>query len=408
MSWQEQINQQFIIVCGDGNRYTPLWPASSVTKEVEFNITEFNFPGTDGTFVDRRRPKGAKYAMDIVFQGLDHLDTARSFETSAKDTRPWVVEHPLYGRLTVQPVSLTFDNTTLNNSRVTGTLIETIEQSSLVLSDDPPDFIQGLKNDVDTTGQPTFTYVFETPDDSLRATYSELYFSGENSGAPQFQQEEYANLFNQANAAILNATNDPLAALRSIQQLLGYPAYLEISVKNRLDIFKQQLDQLFAGVGKINNPEGKPLFEFNAGSVISSMCVATALPLSTDYVNVAQVVDVINELIIVENTFIGVLDSIQTPNGGDTDSYVPDYPFINSVITIIDYTISNLFNIALGARQERRIFLEYDSNLIVQAHRFYGLGLTDEELELFRTSNNIGLSEILLLRHGRELVYYIQ
>jgi hypothetical protein len=40
-------------------------------------------------------------------------------------------------------------------------------------------------------------------------------------------------------------------------------------------------------------------------------------------------------------------------------------------------------------------------------HRFYGLDLADENITRIIDSNNIGINEILEVKKGRKIVYYV-
>jgi hypothetical protein len=69
--------------------------------------------------------------------------------------------------------------------------------------------------------------------------------------------------------------------------------------------------------------------------------------------------------------------------------------------------ISNLYSIAFAAKQEREYVLDKDSNPILLTHKFYGLDKNDVNLEKFISTNDIGLTEILNIRKGRKIVYYV-
>jgi len=73
---------------------------------------------------------------------------------------------------------------------------------------------------------------------------------------------------------------------------------------------------------------------------------------------------------------------------------------------LVNYTISNLFNIAINAKQERSIIVEDDTNLVALAHRFYGLAPDDSTIEDLMLGNKIGLSELLIIKKGRKISYY--
>ena len=113
---------------------------------------EFNFPGVSGSLVSRRLPKGRRYALELYFQGEDNTTIADAFETSADDPRPWTLSHPLYGQLTVQPLSLSFDNSKMNSTRVTGTVVETI-------TDQYPRATTNATNQVQQPAQPVWRLI---------------------------------------------------------------------------------------------------------------------------------------------------------------------------------------------------------------------------------------------------------
>ena len=101
------------------------------------------------------------------------------------------------------------------------------------------------------------------------------------------------------------------------------------------------------------------------------------------------------------------LDVIQTDDSDELDSYVPDNQAMQLISSLVNFTLSNLFIIALNAKQERSIVLEADSNLINLAHRFYSLDLDDENIDELILNNNIGINEHLLVKKGRIIRYYV-
>jgi hypothetical protein len=406
MSWEESIKQNFIITCGDGQVYQPLYDDKAIVKDVEYNLSEFNFPNVEGTFVDRRLRKGSRYALDILFQGANHLNESERFERSAKDRRPWVVEHPKYGRLNVQPASLNFDDTSLNYTRITGTLLETILRGLPTVTINPVDQIEELRRLSFDSGALLFASEPTIPQ-NMAVANSAFYSAGVNSGAPQIQTEAYFNLFNDANSAILNATAQPLAAIRALQAVIGAPAQFEISVRQRLQILSNQFAGLILTIGNISSQAGKLQFETTTGSVLSSMCSAASTPQPNDYVNMVDVLNIVKILLDTQSAFISALDTLQTDNGGDTDSYVPGFQFVTDVTDVVNFTVSELFAIAIGAQQERSILCENDTNVILLAHRFYGLDQNDANIQRIMDNNSIGLSELLDIKKGRKILYYV-
>jgi hypothetical protein len=383
-----------------------LYDDKAIVKDVEYNLSEFNFPNVEGTFVDRRLRKGSRYALNILFQGANHLNESERFERSAKDRRPWVVEHPKYGRLNVQPASLNFDDTSLNYTRITGTLLETILRGLPTVTINPVDQIEELRRLSFDSGALLFASEPPIPQ-NMAVANSAFYSAGVNSGAPQIQTEAYFNLFNDANSAILNATAQPLSAIRALQAVIGAPAQFEISVRQRLQILSNQFAGLILTIGNISSQAGKLQFETTTGSVLSSMCSAASTPQPNDYVNMVDVLNIVQILLDTQAAFISALDTLQTDNGGDTDSYVPGFQFVTDVTDVVNFTVSELFAIAIGAQQERSILCENDTNVILLAHRFYGLDQNDANIQRIMDNNSIGLSELLDIKKGRKILYYV-
>jgi hypothetical protein len=152
----------------------------------------------------------------------------------------------------------------------------------------------------------------------------------------------------------------------------------------------------------------KSLFENNAGMIISAMAVSASTPNSQqDYSNADSVFQIIDIILDAYNDYVSALDSLQTDNGGDLDSYLPNFELSTQIADLVNYTVSNLFTIALSAKQLRSFILDAESNVILLAHKFYGLDLEDSAIDEFIAQNAIGLNEMLILPAGKTVVYYV-
>lgn len=408
MSWIEQTQAELIIRCGDGKEYRPLW--LNAAKDVEYNVSEFNFPNLPGTLVARTQVRGSRYALEVYFQGEDHLSQALAFEVSARDARAWTVSHPFYGAITVQPISLNFDFTKYNVSRITGTIVETIDDGNPKATLVPVDKINDDKSIFDEVASISFDNNVQ-PDtadiNTLTANALDLYTKGAVKAADTSEAESYLNLFNSANAAIIDATAEPLAAIQKTQALLSAPSQFKVSAQTRVNLFVDQFEGLNNSVSNIVTRSEKKIFENNAGTLLAAMAVSAATPLPGNYGSRGSVLSVIDLLLANYNLYLLSLDSLQSANGGNVDSYMADAETLTNLDGLIKYTISSLFAIALNAKQERSVYIEDDSNIILLAHRFYGLDESDNSINELIANNNIGLSEMLGLRKGRKIIYYV-
>ena len=424
MSWIDKVQNPFIIVTGDGVTYEDLlWKNDSI-KEIDYNISEFDFPNIQGSLIFRGTNRARKFSLHIIFQGDDQLDNADQFEASANDPRAWIVQHPIYGTLTVQPVSLKFDPSGFNTTIVTGTLLETITFGGPKITQDPRINILFQKQQTDDLTAEAYQVEITQlkpgiKDVSTLSGFNKLVY---DIGAKTVKLTEdagnYFNAFNAANASIQSLVSNPLLAMQDLQTVINYPSQFVDSIKNRIITIQTQFSSLSAQVGKILSINDKKSFEATGSTLVSSMAVTsvtsydangnvvvgTILP---DYATKQDVLDVITDIQTMYNAFLALLDQLQTTNGGLETSYIPDAGTLQALDQIIGFTVTNLAGIALSSKQERVVLLTEDSNVIIQAHKYYGLLVDDSTIDAVINNNNIALNELIQLSKGRQLLFYI-
>lgn len=409
MSWQETIQRGIIITTGDGRRWEPLYIMTPLSYG--FNIAEYNFPYIEGTKVDRFEAQGVRFELDLIFQGENHLETKDQFILSSKDKRPWTIQHPIHGIRIGHPLALSFDSSGLNTTRITGTFAETLSddapRGSVSVQDQTNDAAEGL---TEASNEYFDSNADVTPSDvnQMQSDLQSNYEIAAEKLTPGDIANRYLQAFNTAKNAINVATTEPLRAITAIRTVLTAPAAFEQSVQNRIDLFRDQLAQYRLTIPSVTTPSQKITYEVNTSAMISGMVLSAINPLNeSDYLNAPQVLSISQQIVESYNQVISDLDSLQTDNGGDEDSYIPNYETVSIMNSMVNLMASELFNIALGARQQRTVTLEADSDVINLTHRFYGLDENDLNLDEFIRNNSIGLNELLLIRKGRTITYYV-
>lgn len=418
MSWVDKVATNLVITTGDGKSYNALW--KNAATSTDYNTTGFEFIGVPGSYADRREEAGSKFTIDWWFVGPDHLDVFEAFKKSAADKRQWVVTHPIYGVILCQPVSITYDHSDLNTTHLTGTLMETINQNGPQITVNPADKITGDKYDLDAIYEKAFvTDIPEPPTAVINTQLNNvnlLYNKASAKINDTLDAQEYFNLFNEAISAVNLATALPLDAIRSVQAMINAPALFVENVKSRINILVDQFNLLRTTIENIVDRNSAKIYENNAGEVVASLCLASVSNISQntddtgddfDYSNRVQVGQVIDSIRQAYADYISDLDSMQAINYASEDSYMPDAESIMALGAIVNYTIANLSVIGLSAKQERVIFLEKDGNIIMLAHRFYKPQPDDSHIKKFISDNSIGINELLGLRKGRRIVYYV-
>lgn len=406
MSWIDKNNNEFIITTGDGKEYRPLW--KSLAKAKEYNTAQFNFPNLPGTLVKREMPMGRSFTQELFFEGDDHLDVSDAFERSADDKRNWRVQHPYYGLIFVQPLSIAYDNSDYNVTKLNISMMETIIEDAPRVKVDPIDSIkidasilnESLEQDITAKIQPTDI-------NNMKATNNKAY----NLSVPVIklpeQFEAYYNAFNQASSFVSTATATPVLAMRATISLLSYPQNFNSSVDNRVDILRKTFDDLRDSLNGAMSVAGKQIFQIHGSALLSGMCFSSATPLDGDYTSRVGVFNVATVLFNTYNQFLTDLDSIQTPTGGSPFSFIPSASSMLQLGDLVYYSIANLYQIALNGRVERKIITERDTNVILLTHRFYGLDDQDNNMNELIKNNGWGLKHILHIEKGTKVVYYI-
>lgn len=419
MSWQDNIKQDFTITTGDGVTYTPLWdPTRSVILVQEFNIADFDFKAIPGTLIDRGEVKGNIYDIEVCFVGADHLIHAKNFRESAADAsaktkgrlkRPWTINHPYYGILVVQPIKLRYGNDEGNVSRISGQVIETIKAESLGTGVDPFDKIAIDKLNVDAA---LFdTYLAKVPEPQVMDMRSmDLNVETLNTKVSPLVKltddyNKFKNGLNTAHSYIALATDFPGKAIAAIQAVISFPAQFNDSEMDRLLMLAEAFADFYNYL--VDLPESLAvLYENNAGTVISAMCLASVTNITDDYDNTPDVIEVIEIIVDTYNQHLLNLDALQAVNGSGLHAYIPDTNSLNQLSALVNYTVSALLVIAANAKQMNIYELPDDDNAIKLAYKLYG-SAADEIVDQLISDNDINYREMLVIKKGREIIYYV-
>jgi hypothetical protein len=418
MSWITNINQDMVIRTGDGKEYRPYWFDANYNKQ--FNIAEFDFRRVQGTLVIRGTQKGRVFDINIVFQGDDCLTVSDAFSKSSDNSKTWSLYHPMYGTFNVHPSVLRFDNTGFNQTRITGIILETTSKAAVAVTVAPEEkVIADGKVVIDTSNE---AYSDDVPEMSisdlnrLRGHIDSIYNTVSLKIANvQSNVDEYRNAYNAANAVLniaIYSTND---IIEQAAFLFQTPYIFQNTIRERIDMFALQMALLSADIEYIlslgvdgSGRNLKKLYENNAAVSMVGMCNTTVTNVSqTDYRYTPQILQLISDIIGNYNSYIDNLCTLQTANGGELDSYIPNADTVRYLSSVVYYATSTLYEIATQSLQSRVYYVPYDTNLINVAHLLYGLDVNDTTLQTLIETNDIQLNEYLIIKQGTELVYYV-
>jgi hypothetical protein len=405
MSWQDNIETSIVVICGDGKTYSPLYRVSPRTKD--YNTTQFEFVGIPGTLVDRQLPKGYTQTVDLIFQGEDHLEDYKAFIDSADDRRPWAVYHPMFGNLDVQPVRITEDPTGLGLTEVRVDWMNTILISGPSVKASPKETVQQSSIALSATASQAFENNLIDPsvqDKALmQASMDDAYRLSSTIEKTGPEANKYFDLYTAASSKINEGIDIAQQLAFAAITVMTYPSYFTTGIRSRLLLLKNQFLSISAKLELLDDLGKKIVYETMAGALINAMANASVTVTTGNNLNSS--VEVVQAAGIMSETYDSYLlnlDSLQT------ETYAPDVTVMSGLDILVNTAISQLLNIALSAKQERIVTLEEDSNLINLTHRFYGITSKDDsEIQKFIDQNNIGINEILQIKKGRRIVYYV-
>lgn len=412
MSWIEKIKQDFIIKTGDDKEYKPLWFDANYV--VSYNVSEFDFINVTGTLVVRRKPRGRVFDTEIRFQGDDCLEVSDAFKKSADAAKAWTISHPLYGTILVQPATLKFDNKNNNVVKINALLLETTGTPAKIAVSPADKIIEEGKLDIDGARA---QYVEDVPVmplsdiQKLRQTINDTYAEVKGRiAAVQSNVDDYKTAYERANTDLNVAIFQLTDVIESADAFLATPYIFVNTLQGRLDMFKVQLaiieGDLFINLDKAT-PSRKRLYEHNAAVTITAICMSTVTNIGADYDYSVNVLGFVQQIIATYNNYLTNLCALQTDNNGSTDSYIPDANVITNLSQLVYTTTANLYALATQALQQRTYLVPYDTNLIEIAWLLYGMEQDDSTLFKLITTNNLVLSDHLVIQKGRELVYYV-
>jgi len=407
MTWKDKLeNSVFSITTGDGKVFKPLWKPGSKSKD--FNGSIFDFIEVEGSFVDRKKAKSNKHTLLFWFQGEDNIEQADSFETSANDPRAWRIDHPFYGTLNGQPLSLGRVDSNLNVTEITVDFWESITDQFPKRS---VSLIDSLRNKglvhSDSSAQIYASKVNLKPIDQATVKQNITNFSLRyDSLLDDLNYPQYQSALSKAFESVNSIITDPSSAISDVNTLIALPSEFSKSVKDRLnlltEIYKDAKETL-----KLSNRNNKSYFEATGGAVISAVANTLVTPLSNDYITRVQIQKLTADFIALYNDYLKTLDAAQISITDASNSFSIGYQSQAILNSIVIETLSNLYALAFDSKQERIVLTDRDTNLILLTHKYMGLDVNDENIDSFRKINNIKNKSLFVIKKGRQIKYFV-
>lgn len=409
MTWINDIESKtFKITTGDKKEYFPLWKLEP--KSVAFNLTQNEYPGINGTYIDRRLIKGVTRTLVFVFSGADCHNTTKTFLNSSRDRNPWLIDHPFDGTLTIQPISIK-TTPTLNTVTISVDAQETINQIGVTIVDSPVDTVARISDEQNEAAisniseQPlTFENINQSQNDvkNLEVNFSDIITDQEDS-------DDFSNLISAAGSATQKLLEDIEAAAQSVTDVNRFIGATNNSIKERLLAMQNTTMALINSINPSSPISTKHYAGFSAFSNITSAANVVVNPGERDYLRKSDISFVRDFVVDYYNSVIDTFDRISGDDGriGAEQYQLPEAP-TRLAYNAVNYALGVLDEIALNAMTEIDILLTEDFDLIRLTHEIYGtLGDNDENIDMLIDINQLGPSQIMILKEGTRIKYLV-
>jgi hypothetical protein len=398
MSWKEKLNIAFRITTGDGVTYSPLLSQDN-NMSLEMMASSFEFSGIDGSLVKRKATAGRNFSLVFYFTGDAHLDNSDNFIESAKNKKPWNIEHPKYGDLYVQPITIKRQDSNLNSTVFSVEVRETINQSYPNSTRSKQDSISSMANDTNLTAATSFGIAVKkvTTENKLKFT-SSLGNTYEQYKQDVKTPEDSSNLENayQKSLTAVDSLDIP-----SIQSFILAPASSASSVTSRLGQFTNAYNEII----DLSDFSLKEYFQSIGATILAGMCLSSVNPNKGDYSKRKDISNVISTIQNTYSNYITKLGEAQDDNLSIENAFNTDPEVLKSVDKMVKETVANLNEVIFGALVENTFVVPYPTNLIMITHHLIGR-VTDEYLNEMISFNDFSKDEIIQINKGRKVIYY--
>ena len=431
--------------------------------------TAFEFPDGDGALVQDHGSGARRFPMRIFFSGPDHDKQAAVFEAALNEKGPGKLESPLYGEHTVVPTGeiTRADNlkTAANQTIFEVTFFKTI---NVVYPESVEDSAGAVATALELFGDygaadfaSRLTVASVAEEKSIIDQFNSLVAKVEDglekvAAVQDAIQDEFNDYVDAINNAIDVLVKTPLTLARRTQNMIHAPGKALANVRDRLEAYGNLAQDIFTSNDAISDPGGpgglgfrvdaltgvgnnaespnrfhvRDLFvgNFIVGSIYSTIFTGNAtggaatlaavkqsqtddIPADNKIDTAPKAIAAAEEILDQWAAYVAWRDSNFDSIAGDDYDYIshPGNTEDGSAFMALQKAVSlaagALIQLSFSLLKEKTIYLDRDRNIIELTYELYG-GV-DEYLDFFITSNDLSGLEIIELKKGRKIVYYV-
>lgn len=416
MTWRERLKPTIEFTSPTGQSFTAYWRGDDRTLDKKLGI--FDYPKVDGSIVQDLGTAGNRYPLTFYFEGPDHDTTAQQFYTACKERGSWLIEHPVYGLLRLNLISITEECQPVDSANVTrmkSDWIEGIERLPLPVVPLRVPTEQALSDQIDAFETLAKYYSRQVPGSisvenpvELKSVFQQVADKVHTTLAPMKQKLAAINaqadsVYRGIADSLQSTTLDIVSLGAQMQTLVTTPGASDLIMSSRLSYYTALITNLLPE--DTNRPTRTTLAtrELAATACLVAMVDAVNDPDVTGLTDRDTAFATMQTLITALATVTTALDAGQAAYDETqmADRYFSQSTSYASTCAMIHQAVSVLLRRSFDLAAARRFTLERDRAPIE-------IAITEGvDLDEFIAANNLKGYDILLLPAGREVVVYL-
>lgn len=403
----------------EGNSFVFDWEETE--ESYEHKTAVFRFPGKDGAEIPSQGVGEHRFPLTAFIYGEQYDTEAQKFMNILAERGNGILIHPIYGRKSVQVVSVKRTDKPLSAGSQAVISILFLESAKIFAQETVEDLEKRIvRKDKDFSITVPAEYEQEigeatVPDDAKSVSrFKKNLGIMDSILAPIAAIKDDVNTFFKRvnlslNNNLTNLVGKPLTLASQVMTLIKAPARIAQSIKLQIDGYRELADTLkFTGfgVGTTNDDRNKLLeMRFILGAITATFAEAVLLvSFGTKGEALGAALDLQNfhdeNTNFIENEEAKFQDTkLELLLYGDSQGTL----FLNQ---IVELTANILSKKAFDLEQERTITLVRERNIYELSYELYGTS-DNEKVDFLIESNRLIGSEIILIPQGREIVYYV-
>ena len=418
MGWEERIKEASY-TGPSGKKFVFGWDETE--ESFDHKASVFRFPNKDGAEIPDQGTGEHRFPITTFTNGDDYDLEAQKFMDILAEKGNGVLVTPLYGTKSVQPTNIKrIDKVTEEGNQATISVLF-LESKKILVQETKEDVKKKIEQSQDDFDKET-PEEFETQkrtDSPQDLANSEARFTRNIStidellGPIAVLNDEVNSFFNAVslslNSNLTDLVGKPLTLASQTLSLIKAPARIVQSFALRIQGYTDLATELRnrATIGNITNDTRNTLLEtrFMLSGCVAALAETMLLEDFKTKADALVAAQILQDFHALNRDFIEGEES-KFQNSPLELLLYGDSEEAKNLLAIVERSANQLIVTSFDLQQERTIELARDRNIIDLSFELFG-NFDGATLDTLINTNNLKADEIILIKKGREIVYYV-